>query len=782
VNEPPDPAAIPGDVEALRQEREALQRAVRRALKPQRWSRWRPWLDAPVMAALLLVVAALMTPPQRGQYEVPPLDGVASETVRADRDLRIEDRGATQSRREAAAAAVPPVFRYDSELYFGLAEQVAAAVRAMEERKRGAVRSSAERRAAFEADFGAPVKAAQFELIEAVEEPADLAASLGFLLNIGLDRIVVADRSELPAEVGVEIRDVARDEETPQAHLGAILDLRQVRRLIQARAGDAPYRSAREARGWIVEAAQALARPNLTADPAATEARRQAAMAEVEPVQLRVRAGEVVVRAGDRVTAQARERVEMLNRSAAKSRAWAAPLAAAALAAALAALAAVLVARGGRRALGRKPAYLLATIVAIGAAVAVATWYAGLGLAAGLRLEPGLAPYFVPLALVTTLGALLVDARSSLIAGVCLAVLVALRVDGDLALLAYYFVGLLAAAVATRSCRRRSDLLRAGLVVAAAQAAVVPLSAALAGEPFGFAQLPQLAAAAVSGGLVAVGALGLLPALESAFGEATDLRLLELASAEHPVMKRLALVAPGSYHASIVVANLCEAGADAIGASSLKARVMALYHDIGKAVRPAYFAENQREDNLHDRLSPYASAAIVFAHVRDGLEIARKERLGRVVLEGIAQHQGATLLRTFHHKAADLAEAAGGHVEEADFRYPGPKPVSAEAGILHLADSVEAATRALRHATPAEVRQRVSQVVGEKIVDGQLDDCELTLRDLSAVEEAFARTLTLGVFHNRVEYPALRRREPSEAGNGAGGAVHRLPGLGRRSA
>lgn len=781
MSEPPDaPGGDPHEV--LAREREALNRALRRALKPHRWTRWRPWFDGPALAVLLLAVALLMTPPGAGERPLPPLDEVATETIRADRDLRIEDRQTTERRRQAAAASVLPIFRYDSELYFTLGERVGRAVRAMHERKVAGQLPFAERRAAFEADLGAPVKAVQFELVEAIEEPSDLAASLGFLLNIALDRMVVADRAELPAEGGVEVRDVARDTEATLPHLGAVLDLRQMRRLMQARAGDAPYGAARSVRSWIAETAKALARPNLTPDPAATAARREAAIAAVEPAYVRVRAGEVVLRAGDRVSAQTLERLRLLNQAASERRAWVEQAAAFGLSAALALLAATLVARGGRRAIGRKPAYLLATIVAANAAIALAAWYAGLGIAEGLKLDPRIAPYFVPLGLTAALGALLVEPRSSLIAGVCLAVLVALRVDGDLALLAYYLVGLLAAAVAVRGCRRRGDLLRAGLVVATAQAAVLPLATTLAGQHFGVGDLPLVAAAVASGGLVAVGALGLLPALESAFGEATDLRLLELASADHPVLKRLALVAPGSYHASVIVANLCEAAADAIGANALKARVMALYHDIGKLVRPAYFAENQRDDNLHDQLSPQASAAIVFAHVKDGLEMARKERLGRVVTEGIAQHQGTTLLRAFHHKAVDEAERRGERVDEADFRYPGPKPTSPEAGILHLADSVEAATRALRHATPADVRRRVSEVVGEKIVDGQLDECELTLRDLSAVEEAFARTLTLGVFHNRVEYPALRRLGPGVDGNGASRAAHRLPGLGRRTA
>ena len=292
---------------------------------------------------------------------------------------------------------------------------------------------------------------------------------------------------------------------------------------------------------------------------------------------------------------------------------------------------------------------------------------------------------------------------------------------------------------------------------------MVPIVATLSGESFGTVHLPYVAAAIISGLLVAVCALSLLPVFEYIFDEATDLRLLELASTDHPLLRKLALHAPGTYYASVIVGNLAEAAAEAVGANGLKARVMALYHDIGKIERPNYFAENQREGNVHDRLPPDLSACIVFGHVRDGLQIARQAKLGRPILEAIAQHQGTALLRPFYLKAMEQAAASGAEVREEDYRYPGPKPSSREAGILLLADSVEAATRALTNPAPADVKQRVNEIVEQKVADGQLDNCELTLKDLAAIENAFLRVLTLGVFHSRIEYPPMPDRRGDES-------------------
>ena len=768
----------------LTQAREELYRLATEALAQDRWQRWRPYLDVPLLALFIALMTALLAPPLEGRRPIPALDSVAQTTVRAERDVLLEDRRATELRQQAATAAVLPVYDYDSELYFALGDQISSAVRAMTERRTEEAQPAAERRAAFERDLGVPIKAGIFTLIEKLEDPLDLSIAINFFLNIGLDRMILANRAELPKSGGIEVRDLGLGGTTRPSRLGAILDLRQFRRLVQARAGDAPYGGARLIRSWIIEAVTYLAAPNLRANEAVMRQRQETAIAEIDPVFVRIRSGEVLVRSGDRVTLQVQERIRMLNKGVDARTLWGETLAVALLLVGVVLLASIFFRRGRvPHRLSRKQVIMTLTLVLTTAALAVGMYYAGLGLAEGLAIGPEAAAFFVPLALATTLVSLLVDARTSLLVGIGLSLLVAYRVDGDLWLVTYYIVGVLVAGIAARGCRRRTDLLRAGLMVALAQAAIVPIVTMMSGETFGPQHLPLLGAALVSGAVVAVAALGLLPVLEQVFDEASDMRLLELASSDHPLLKRLALVAPGSYYASLLVSNLSEAAADTIGANGLKARVMALYHDIGKTVRPGYFAENQREDNIHDRLAPETSTRIIFAHVHDGIETCQKERLGPVVLAAIAQHQGTTLLKPFYAKALARAEEGGAPVEETDFRYPGPRPRSREAGILLLADSVEAATRALANPAPPEVRRRVASVIADKVQDGQLDECELTMRDLAQVQESFTRTLTLGVFHNRIEYPAL----PIGKGDGEeeaddGGRIGRLPRVGRRPA
>lgn len=767
--------------EHLRRQREALREAGFAATIDARWTVWRPLIDLPMLALFIIVMTVLIAPPGHGVHPEPEIGSVAPSEIRADRGVLIEDRAATELRRKATVADVRLVFDYDSDFYFTLGDKVFGAVSAMQRRYKEATLAPPARREAFEADLGAAVSAGAFELIETMADPLDIAVAVNFFLNIALDRMVVSDRNTLPQDGAILVRDMTLDQEMPIYHLGAILDVRQVRRLMQARAGGAPYGSARVLRTWVVGTAIALAQPNLRLNEQATASAREAAVAGIEPVFVRIDAGEILVRRGDRVSEQIQERVRMLNQSAGARTLWGETAAVALLLLGVVLLAGFFFRRGRvPQVLDRRQTYLALTVVLVAALFNVAMYYAGLGLANGLGFDLDTAAYFVPLALATALVSMLVDARTSLLVGIGLTLLTAYRVDGDLWLVTYYIVGVLVAGSVARSCQRRTDLLRAGLAVTAAQSALLPIVIVLSGDMIGPQHAPFFVAACVSGMLVAVAALGLLPVLEHVFDQATDMRLLELASADHPILKRLALVAPGSYYASVVVGNLAEAAADAVGANGLKCRVMALYHDIGKMERPAYFSENQRDENPHNRLPPESSARIVFDHVLDGLTLGRRERLGRVVLEAISQHQGTTLLRSFYAKALEQEGVARNAVREEDYRYPGPKPLSREAGILLLADSVEAAARAMGSPDPAEVRRKTGQIIGEKVADGQLDDCDLTLRDLAAIEGAFARTLTLGVFHNRVEYPTLPRTqsEPEEE-NAKRGIIHHLRGMAR---
>jgi cyclic-di-AMP phosphodiesterase PgpH len=746
----------------LEQARRLLSATAIRALAEDRWSRWRPWLDAPVFVVIGLFLLWLLAPGGFDRPQVPPVDSIARVTVRAAHDVSIENRAATEAQRTEAAAQVRPLFLHDTELYVGLIDRTYLAVKNMAARRGDAGLSFADRRNQFQAEIGRPVSNGTFELVEKLDEPLDLANAIAFFLNFGLDRPVIADKAQLPANGGLMVNDRRMGQVTTPAALAAV-DLAQLRRLMRARAADAPFGDARVVRSWIVDAAAELARENLVPDPAGTEALRRQAAQAVTPVVHRLSAGEVVVRRGDRVSAEVRERLAALADAATTASAWRKGVPMAVLLGGLLLLGALLV-RGDTRTrrLGRKSLYTVLSVVVAAVVLALAVHVSGRGLLEALGLDTEAAGYLMPIALVPLVLAPLIADRVGSLAGIAMATALVFRTDGDLAQFAVQLVGVLVATLLARRCRRRGDLIRAGAVIGLIQALAVAVVTALSGATIELGLLLSMAAAVLGGGLAAGLAMALLPLMETAFNETTDMRLLELAGADRPLLKHLALHSPGTYYHSLVMGNLAEAAGDAIGANALRCRVMALYHDIGKTVRPSYFAENQRGANIHDRLPPELSARIIFAHIKDGIDIARKHRLGRPIIDAITQHQGTTLLRIFYQRAVERAAATGAHVDEAEFRYPGPKPRTREAAILLLADATEAATRALKDPSPAEITARVRKVIEEKRADGQLDDCPLTMADLTKIEAAFVRVLTLGVYHSRIEYPPVQARPNSD--------------------
>lgn len=246
--------------------------------------------------------------------------------------------------------------------------------------------------------------------------------------------------------------------------------------------------------------------------------------------------------------------------------------------------------------------------------------------------------------------------------------------------------------------------------------------------------------------------VGLDPLVESFFNLATPSKLLELCNPNHPLLRRLLLEASGTYHHSIIVANLAEAAAEAIGANPLLARASAYFHDIGKLKRPLYFKENQIGDNPHEHANPYVSAAIVTAHTRDGLVMAQQNRLPQEIQDAVIEHHGDTPVMFFYHKA--LQQAGGQPVDIADFRYDGKRPHTKESAIVMLADTIEAAVRSMPDPTPQAIEEFIARLVRGKLEDGQLSDAPITLSDIDKVCDAFSTVLN-GVFHERIEYPAL---------------------------
>jgi putative nucleotidyltransferase with HDIG domain len=270
---------------------------------------------------------------------------------------------------------------------------------------------------------------------------------------------------------------------------------------------------------------------------------------------------------------------------------------------------------------------------------------------------------------------------------------------------------------------------------------------------FRMALLSDLMMGFLGGVIASVLVLGIAPIIETLFGYTTDIKLLELANMDHPILKDLILQAPGTYHHSIIVGSLVEAAAKSIAANPLLARVSAYYHDIGKLKKPLYFIENAGGgENRHEHLAPTMSSLILISHVKDGVEMARENRLGERIGHIILQHHGTSLISYFYQKAKEKENPEMESINENDFRYPGPKPQTKEAGIVMLADSVEAASRALADPTPSRIKSLVQRVTNSIFLDGQMEECELTLKDLQKIQESFNRILT-AIFHQRIDYP-----------------------------
>lgn len=319
----------------------------------------------------------------------------------------------------------------------------------------------------------------------------------------------------------------------------------------------------------------------------------------------------------------------------------------------------------------------------------------------------------------------------------------------------YGFVALVGGAAscfALASVQKRSAILRAGVISAlASMLAIAALYFLMPSVGTVKELMESLSFGILSGIFSAVLTMGFLPYFETVFGILSPMRLLELSNPNHPLLRKLLVETPGTYHHSIIVGNLAEAAAAAIGADGLLARVGAYYHDVGKTKRPQFFIENQiNRDNPHNRISPHLSKTIIISHARDGVELLKQYQIPKPIQDIAAQHHGTTLLKYFYYQA--IEQRSCGQVLEEDFRYPGPKAQFKEAAIVGICDCVEAAVRSLSKPTPSRIENMVKKIIQDRLEDGQFDECDLTLKELDLIAKSICETLQ-GIFHSRIEYP-----------------------------
>lgn len=358
------------------------------------------------------------------------------------------------------------------------------------------------------------------------------------------------------------------------------------------------------------------------------------------------------------------------------------------------------------------------------------------------------AGYLAPVGLAGLLITLLIDSRIAIVVTVALAVSVSALFGLEGRFFVVALAGGLAGVFSVSRVSERSDLTRAGFIIGGINFLAMLGLGLLRNDLF----VIQYSFLGLLNGIVAaIATIGLLPYLETLFGITSSIRLLELSNPNHPLLRKLLMDAPGSYHHSMMVGNLGEAAAEAIAADQLLVRVGSQYHDIGKARRPYFFVENQfGGENPHDKISPTLSTLIIMAHVKDGVELAKEYKLPPMIIDFIREHHGTDLIKYFYTKA--LENAPEDSIDERDFRYAGPKPQSKETAIVMLADGVEAAVRSLSKPSPGRIEGLVRRMVKERLDAGQLDESHLTLRDLDKISDAFVRVLT-GIFHQRIEYP-----------------------------
>lgn len=367
--------------------------------------------------------------------------------------------------------------------------------------------------------------------------------------------------------------------------------------------------------------------------------------------------------------------------------------------------------------------------------------------------------YLIPLASVSMLLAVLLNPRMAIFMTVCLSIAIGINIENSLNTAITFLFGGMAGVFSVRNMRRRWHIIRSGVLVGITNCVSIITIGFLNNLNFdSFA--PDSAWGFANGIICAFIVMGILPLLEDAFKLTTNITLLELSDMNHPLLKEMILKAPGTYNHSLMVGNLAEAASEAIGANSLLARVGAYYHDVGKIEKSEYFSENQTDaKSLHDKLTPSMSRLIITSHVKDGVELAKKHGLKNAILDFIEQHHGTGLVYYFFQKALERVEDDT-ILKEEGYRYPGPKPQTKETAIVLLADSVEAASRTLANPTPSRVEELAHRIINNKFIDGQLDECELTLKDLNKIAEVFIRIL-MGILHSRIEYPAENENQHS---------------------
>ncbi len=708
------------------------------------------------------------------------LGDVAGRDVKAPKDFFIENPEATEINRRKAAEEVLTVYDLDSSLLAGLSRNVKYAFEhlrhfievekinktateqpkipkpILSSPKPGLNERITEQKPKFEDIIGFTLSDGAFGTLVKEEFSESVSELILSVLSSILQNGVVTNKEILlkEADKGIILRDIETHSESISIRLKSFYGLDQARTMVRVVAAPILANVNHNTRDAVVEIVQQLIQPNITFNRKETEERKKKAYENTKPVLYKIKAGEMLIREGERVAHDHLLKISAFQSQEKQQVKLPIGAGSAMMMVCLVIIVFILLSHGKNKIdiNSSKDLLFLSCMLVVfflAARLSVALSEALSQGSSSVMVLPSIL-LCVPMASGAMTVCLFLGLNIAIAFALIVSVATAFIFQSRFDIFIYFFLSSLVAAYCMQHCRERKVFIKAGIRIGILNIFLATAMTFLNANFHITDLIWNLSFAFIGGVLAGIVAAGLAPLIEVTFDYTTDIKLLELSNLDCPILKKLMIEAPGTHHHSMIVGSMVEAAASEIGANPLMAKVCGYYHDIGKIKKPLYFVENQVDGkNKHDKLAPSMSRRILIAHVKDGVDIARENKLGQKIMDTIQQSHGTSLMGYFYEKAKQLKSDQ--EVKKDDYRYPGPKPQTIEAGLVMIADVVEAASRSLENPTPARIQGLVQNLINKIFSDGQLDNCELTLKDLNSIAKTFNKILN-AIHHHRIEY------------------------------
>ncbi|MBN2223553.1 MAG: HDIG domain-containing protein [Deltaproteobacteria bacterium] len=728
-----------------------------------------------MFVAFVTLTALILNPSSRMPSLSYKIGDFSTTDIKANRDYLITDKVSTNELREEAAAKIPAVYDLDVNAQIKLFDRIDSSFGHMREivaetQQDDKVDSVLDQsRSHFFDLIGAQLPDETFLELKRQRFKPQIDTAVRLILDGLYTRYIVGSYNTIVPEIkknGVVIINNQTKSEVLLRNADDIIELNDAKELIEERSST--LRSSFP--GRIVSLAQDVAipliGPNVTFSFLETDRRRRLAAEGVKPVTISIKKGEMIIREGAKVLKYHLMIFDGIMESQKDYNILLAYIGILLFIGIVVYSTYLFSTRNIKKFnLSNKDLLLIGIVALLFCALTRFFIFISGSVADTFTFIPDTSyKYAMPIVAGAMLVRIVLNSEVAVIYSILVSIFSGIIIGGDIFFTIYIFIGSILGSHLVAQTKQRSTIVNAGLIVGLINAFlifVIYLSRLnllstdiLSSIGSDFKTITFNMIMGFAGGIISsVIVLGVTPLVELAFGYITDIKLVELSNLEHPLLKEMIITAPGTYHHSIIVGTLAEAGSNAIGVNPLLARVSSYYHDIGKISKPNYYIENIRnERNPHDKLTPHMSGLIIMSHVKDGVDMGKKYRLGSEIIDIIKQHHGTHLMNFFYQKARESENAKERQISEKDFRYPGPKPQTREAGIVLLADNVEAASKVLIDPSPSRVESMVQSIINRLFLDGQLDQCELTLKDLDAIGKSFTKVLN-GIFHQRIDYP-----------------------------